>query len=53
MDERRLLKKIFSLLDNRQLSPTVKKKLCDYIINNNNSLAILKKNVKNLMKNYE
>jgi dephospho-CoA kinase len=46
-------KKIFSLLDNRQLSPTVKKKLCDYIINNNNSLAILKKNVKNLMKNYE
>jgi len=46
-------KKIFSLLDSRQLSPVVKKKMCDYTINNNYSLEILKKSVKNFIKNYE
>ena len=46
-------KKIFSLLDSRQLSPVVKKKMCDYAINNNYSLEILKKSVKNFIKNYE
>ena len=46
-------KKMFSLLDRRQLSPMLKKNICDYTINNNYSLAILKKNVKNFMRNYE
>jgi len=46
-------KKTFSLLNNRQLSPAVKKKMCHYTINNNYSLAILKKTVKNFIKNYE
>ena len=46
-------KKTFNLLNARQLSPIIKKKLCDVIINNNNSLVNLKKKVKNLMKNYE
>ena len=46
-------KKTFNLLDSRQLSPTLKKKLCNYTINNNHSLAIFKKAVKNFMKNYE
>ena len=46
-------KKTFNLLDKRQISPTIKKKLSDFTINNNNSLATLKKNVKNLIKNYE
>ena len=46
-------KKTFDLLNKRQVSPIIKKKLCDITINNNNSLAILKKNVKNLMKKYE
>lgn len=46
-------KKTFNLLNKRQVSPTIKKKLCDFTINNNNSLAILKRNVKNLMKDYE
>jgi len=46
-------KKTFNLLNNRQLSPTVKKKICHYTINNNYSLAILKKNVKNFIKHYE
>jgi len=31
----------------------LKKNICDYTINNNYSLAILKKNVKNFMRNYE
>ena len=46
-------KKIFSLLDSRQISSVVKKMKCDYTFNNNYSLAVLKKNVKNFMKNYE
>jgi dephospho-CoA kinase len=46
-------KKTFTLLDKRQLSPTLKKNICDYTINNNYSLAILRKNVKNFIKKYE
>ena len=46
-------KKTFNLLDKRQLSPVLKKTICDYTINNNYSLAILRKNVKKFMKNYE
>jgi dephospho-CoA kinase len=46
-------KKIFNLLDKRQLSPTLKKNICDYTIDNSYSLAILKKNVKNFIKKYE
>lgn len=45
--------KTFNLLNNRQLSPVIKKKICDYTINNNFSLELLKKNVKNFMKIYE
>ena len=44
--------KTFNLLDNRQLSSIFKKRVCDYTINNNFSLAILKKTVKNFMKNH-
>ena len=46
-------KKTFSLLDKRQLSPILKKNICDHTIVNNYSLAILRKDVKNFMKNYE
>ena len=46
-------RKTFSLLDARQLSPVLKKSICDYTINNNYSLAILRKNVKNFVKKYE
>jgi dephospho-CoA kinase len=46
-------KKTFNLLNSRQLSPIIKKKMCDYTINNNFSLVILKKNVKNFIKNHE
>ncbi len=45
-------KKTFNLLNNRQLSPMVKKKSCDHTINNSFSLIILKKNVKNFINNY-
>ena len=45
--------KLFSLLDKRQLPPAKKIKFCDYVINNNNSLKLLKKNVKIIKKNYE
>ena len=46
-------KKTFETLNKRQISPIIKKKLCDLIIYNNYSLAILKKNVKKIIANYE
>ena len=42
-------RKIFNLLNKRQLSPVKKIKFCDYVINNNGSLKLLKKNIKNIM----
>ena len=39
-------KKIFNLLNKRQLSPAKKIKFCDYVINNNGSLKLLKKILK-------
>ena len=41
--------KIFNLLNKRQLPPAKKIKFCDYVINNNGSLKLLKKNIKNIM----
>ncbi len=41
--------KIFNLLNKRQLSPVKKIKFCDYVINNNGSLKLLKNNIKNIM----
>ena len=43
-------KNIFDLLNNRQLPSTKKIKFCDYVINNNGSLKLLKKNIKNIIK---
>ena len=51
--KKNLNKQTFNMLNSRQLLPAIKKKVCDYTINNNYSLAILKKNVKNFIKNYE
>ncbi len=42
-------KKFFNLLNKRQLSPEKKIKFCDYVINNNGSIKLLKKNIKNIM----
>ncbi len=39
-------RKIFNLLNKRQLPPAKKIKFSDYVINNNNSLRNLKKSVK-------
>jgi dephospho-CoA kinase len=46
-------KKLFKILEKKQLSAAIKKKTCDLVINNNHSLAILKKNVKKIIKIYE
>jgi len=48
--KRRGDEKTFTLLNKRQLSPSIKKNICDYTIKNNHSLIILKKNVKYLIK---
>tara|TARA_A100000164_G_C21857955_1_gene748561 strand:+ start:65 stop:628 length:564 start_codon:yes stop_codon:yes gene_type:complete len=42
-------KKIFNLLNKRQLPSAKKFKFCDYVINNNRSLKLLKKNIQNIM----
>ena len=39
------------MLNKKQLSPNIKKKACDLVINNNYSLAILEKNVKKIYGN--
>ena len=46
-------KNTFEILNKRQLPPAKKKFLCDFVINNNYSLAILKKNVKKFIEFYE
>ena len=47
--KRRNNKRFFDLLNKRQLSPAKKIKFCDYVINNNGSIKLLKKNIKNIM----
>ena len=42
--------KLFYLLDSRQIKDTKKMNHCDYIIVNNKSLSILKKNLLNIIK---
>ena len=46
-------KKIFTILDNRQIKPSKKIKISNHVIYNNKSLKVLKKNVKLLMNKYE
>tara|TARA_Y100000992_G_C21125927_1_gene424255 strand:- start:27 stop:605 length:579 start_codon:yes stop_codon:yes gene_type:complete len=46
-------KKIFNLLDKRQLPPSKKIKFCDYVINNNKNLKKLKKVIKSIKTKYE
>ena len=43
-------RKIFTILDKRQITPRKKIKISDHVIYNNSSIKILKKNVKFLMK---
>ena len=44
---------LFSLFNSHQLKDTDKAKLCNYVVVNNKSLFILKKNLSNIMKLYE
>ncbi len=46
-------KKIFTILDKRQMSPMKKIKISDYVIYNNSSLKMLKKKTNIFMKKYE
>ena len=41
-------KKIFKILDKRQLAPAKKIKFCDYVINNNGTLNKLKRQIKSI-----
>ena len=46
-------KKLFNLLNKKQMSDRKKTKYCDYIIVNNKNLNILKKKLLTIIKNYE
>ena len=46
-------KKVFNLLDKRQLSDEKKNKHCDYVIVNEKNLKILKKKLLDIFKKYE
>tara|TARA_Y100001970_G_C14187145_1_gene833235 strand:- start:1142 stop:1705 length:564 start_codon:yes stop_codon:yes gene_type:complete len=46
-------KKIFNLLDSRQLSDKEKKRKCDYLIVNNKTLSNLKNRANNIISKYE
>ena len=43
-------KKIFTILDKRQIKPSKKIKISNYVIYNNSTLKILKQKIKFLMK---
>ena len=45
--------KLFRLLDKHQIKDNKKMKFCDHIIVNNKSLAVLKKNLLNIIRLYE
>ena len=45
--------KLFSLLDKKQTKDTQKMKLCDHVVVNNKSLFVLKKNLLNIIHEYE
>lgn len=46
-------KKLFLLLDSKQMKDTKKMKFCDHIVVNNKSLTVLKKKLSNIVKLYE
>ena len=46
-------REIFTTLDKRQIIPSKKIKISDYVIYNNSNLVKLKNDVKNLINNYE
>ena len=46
-------KKIFNLLDNKQLSEKKKIKYCDYVVVNENNIKILKRKLLTIIKDYE
>ena len=46
-------KKIFNLLDNKQLSEKKKIKYCDYVVVNENNIKILKRKLLTIIKYYE
>ena len=46
-------KRIFDLLNSKQMADKEKIKFCDHVVLNNNNLKILKKNLSIIMKKYE
>ena len=46
-------KRLFSILDKRQLSPKKKRAKCDFTVVNNSSLKVLKKQLLNIMSMYD
>ena len=46
-------KRLFDLLDSKQIKDTEKMKFCDHVVVNNSTLSVLKKKLSNIIKEYE
>ena len=46
-------KKLFNILNNKQMSDVKKIKFCDHIIVNEKNIKILKSNLSSILENYE
>ena len=46
-------RRLFTLLDSKQIKDLKKMKFCDYVVVNNSSLYVLKKKLLNIIKHYE
>ena len=46
-------KKLFNLLNKKQMSDNKKVRLCDYVVVNEKNLKILKKNLSTILSKYE
>ena len=46
-------KSLFQVLEKRQHSSKQKARRCDRVINNNKSIKVLKKNLNNILSNYD
>ena len=46
-------KKVFNLLNNKQMKDSKKIKFCDHVVVNEKNLSILKKNLSGIMSKYE
>ena len=53
LNQKKVIKKLFNLLNNKQMKDKKKIKFCDYVVVNEKNLNILKKNLSYIISKYE